>query len=78
MSEWLSACAAKPLRRDISPELAMNSTRPEADEGARLESEAGERHQATSKSVNVHAIRDLAFSNYHAVCIRKPRGSSRF
>jgi hypothetical protein len=37
MSEWLSAYAAKPLRRDISPELAMNATRAEADEGARLE-----------------------------------------
>jgi hypothetical protein len=37
MSEWLSAYAAKPLRRDISPELATNATRAEADEGARSE-----------------------------------------
>ena len=44
MSEWLSAYAAKPLRRDISPELAMNATRAEADEGAGLESEAFEQH----------------------------------
>jgi len=47
-------------------------------EGARLENEAGEPHQATSKSVNAHAISDLAFSNYQAVCVRKPRCSSRF
>jgi len=37
---------------------------------ARLENEAGERHQATSKSFNAHAISDLAFSGYHAVCVR--------
>ena len=47
-------------------------------EGARLESEAGERHQATPKRVNAHAISDLTFQNYHAVCVRKPRCSSRF
>jgi len=43
-----------------------------------LENEAGERHEAASTSVNAHAISDLAFSNYHAVRIRKPRCSSRF
>jgi len=45
---------------------------------ARLESEAGQPHQATSKSVNAHAISDLTFPNYHAVCVGKPRCSSRF
>jgi hypothetical protein len=34
--------------------------------------------KAPSTSVNAHAISDLAFSNYHAVRIRKPRCSSRF
>ena len=47
-------------------------------EGARLESEAGERHQATPKRVNAHAISDLTFQNDHSVCVRKPRCSSRF
>jgi len=47
-------------------------------EGARLESEAGQRHQATSTSVNAHAISDLVLPNYHAVCVRKPRCSSGF
>ena len=45
---------------------------------ARLESEAGQQHQATSKSVNAYAISDLTFPNYHAVCACKPRCSSRF
>jgi len=47
-------------------------------EGARLESEARQRHQATAKSVNAHAISDLTFPNYHAVRVCKPRRSSRF
>jgi hypothetical protein len=40
--------------------------------------EAAEPHEAASTSVNAHAISDFAFSNYHAVRIRKPRCSSRF
>ena len=47
-------------------------------EGARLESEAGERHQATPRRVNAHAISDLSFQNYRSVCVGKPRCSSRF
>ena len=47
-------------------------------EGARLENEAGERHQATPKTVNAHAKNDFTFSNYHVMCARKPRCSSRF
>src|SRR5436189_6188012 len=42
-------------------------------EGARLENEAGQRHEATSTSVNAHAISDLALSKHHIVCVRKPR-----
>jgi hypothetical protein len=34
-------------------------------EGARLESEAGEQHRTTPKSVNAHAISDSAIPNYH-------------
>ncbi len=33
-------------------------------EGARLESEAGERHQGPPKHANAHAISDLTFPNY--------------
>jgi hypothetical protein len=32
-------------------------------QGARLESEAGQRHQATPKRVNAHAISDLGTGN---------------
>ena len=41
-------------------------------EGARLESEAGEQHRTTPKSVNAHAISDLAIQNYHLMCVSKP------
>jgi hypothetical protein len=47
-------------------------------EGARLESKAGQRHQPTSKRANAHAISDLTPQNYLAMCVRKPRCSSRF
>ena len=47
-------------------------------EGARLESEAVQRHQATPKRLNAHAISDLTFQNDHSLCVRKPRCSSRF
>jgi hypothetical protein len=46
-------------------------------ECARLESEAGERHGATPKRLNAHAIRDLTFQNDHSVFHRKPRCSSK-
>ena len=39
---------------------------------ARLESEAGERHQVTPKRLNAQAISDLGPQNYHAMCVRKP------
>jgi len=39
---------------------------------ARLESEAGDGDQGSSKRLNTHAISDLAFTNYHAVRVRKP------
>jgi hypothetical protein len=47
-------------------------------EGARLESEARERHSATSMRLNAHAIRDLTFQNDYSACARKPRCSSMF
>jgi hypothetical protein len=47
-------------------------------EGARLESEAGERYRATPKRVNAYAISDFTLQNEHSVCVRKPRCSSRF
>ena len=47
-------------------------------EGARLESEFLERHQATPKRLNAHVISDLTFKSYHLVCVHKPRCSSRF
>jgi hypothetical protein len=47
-------------------------------EGARLESEAGERHQAAPKRVNAHPISDLTYQNYRSVWVGKPRCSSRF
>jgi hypothetical protein len=47
-------------------------------EGARLESEFLERHQATPKRLNAHGISDLTFQTYYPVCVRKPRCSSRF
>jgi len=47
-------------------------------EGARLENEAGQRHQATPKRVNAHAISDLTYQNYRSVWVGKPRRSSRF
>jgi hypothetical protein len=43
-----------------------------------LESEACQQYGATPKRLNAHAIIDLTFPNYHAVCVRKPRCSSRF
>ena len=45
-------------------------------EGARLESEARERHQPARTRLNAHAISQLTLENYHAVCVRKPRCSS--
>jgi hypothetical protein len=47
-------------------------------EGARLESEAAERHRATPTHVNAHAISDFSPPNYHAMCVPKPRCSSGF
>jgi len=47
-------------------------------EGARLESEACQRYQATPKRLNAHVISDLTFQNDHSVCVRKPRCSSGF
>ena len=47
-------------------------------EGARLESEAGQRCRATLQRVNAYAINDLTFQAYHSVCVAKPRCSSRF
>ena len=52
--------------------------RAEADEGARLESECLERHRATPRHVNAHAISELALQNDSSVCVCKPRCSSRF
>jgi len=43
-----------------------------------LESKAGERHQLTSKRLYAHAISDLTDQKYHAMCVGKPRCSSRF
>jgi hypothetical protein len=45
---------------------------------ARLESEAGQQHQAIPKHPNAYAISDLTFQNDHSVCVSKPRCSSRF
>jgi hypothetical protein len=39
-------------------------------EGARLESEARQRHQATPKRVNARAISGLTFQNDHSVWAR--------
>jgi hypothetical protein len=47
-------------------------------EGARLESEACERHRTTSKSIKVYAISDLAFRNDWLVRVGKPRCCSSF
>jgi hypothetical protein len=47
-------------------------------EGARLESEAGQRHQPALKRLKTHAISDLTPPHYLAMCVRKPRCSSRF
>ena len=47
-------------------------------EGARLESEARQQHVVTPKRANAHAISDLTFSNYHVMCVRKPRCFSGF
>jgi hypothetical protein len=47
-------------------------------EGARLENEACEQRGATPKRLNAHAISDLTPQNYLAMCVRKPRCSSRF
>ena len=47
-------------------------------EGARLESEAGQRCRATLQRVNAYAINDLTFQAYHSMCVAKPRCSSRF
>jgi hypothetical protein len=47
-------------------------------EGARLESEAAQRHQAISKHLNAYAISDLAFQYDHSVCVGKSRCSTRF
>jgi hypothetical protein len=65
--ERLGATLLPPLGRDVR-----------VVEGARLESEAGHGHQATSKSVNAHAISDLTFSDYHVMCVCKPRCLSGF
>jgi dihydrofolate reductase len=46
-------------------------------EGARLESEAVERHRATPRDVNAYAISELALQNDSSVCVCKPRCSSR-
>ena len=47
-------------------------------DGARLESEAGQRHQPALKRLKTHAISDLTPPHYLAMCVRKPRCSSRF
>ena len=47
-------------------------------EGARLENEAGQRHQSTPTRVNAYAISDLTLQEHQSVCLRKPRCSSRF
>jgi hypothetical protein len=47
-------------------------------EGARLESEAGQRCRAILQRVNAYAINDLTFQAYHSVCVAKPRCSTRF
>ena len=47
-------------------------------EGARLESEACEEHRGTAKSLNAHAINELAFPKYPSMSVRKPRCFSRF
>ena len=41
-------------------------------EGARLENEAGQRHQAASTRINAQKIRDLALQTEHTVRTRKP------
>jgi hypothetical protein len=56
---------------------AVTQTRAKTDEGARLESEAGQRLQAIPTRLNIHAISGLTLANYHAVCVRKPQCSSR-
>ena len=47
-------------------------------EGARLESEARQRHEATPTSLNAYAISELALQNDSSVCVCKPRCSSWF
>ena len=47
-------------------------------EGARLESEARDRHLATPKHANAHAIRGLTLGNDHLMCVRTLQCSSRF
>ena len=45
----------------------------------RLESEFVEEHRATLNRLNAYAIgSDLTFQNYHLVCVRKLRSSSKF
>jgi hypothetical protein len=41
-------------------------------------SEGGERHETTPKRLNAHAVSDLTPQSYLAICVRKPRCSSRF
>jgi hypothetical protein len=67
---------ATPDSRPAEEALRLASRRRRAR--ARLESEAGEQHQATPKRANAHAISDLTLQNDHSVCVRKPRCSSRF
>src|SRR5690606_15970600 len=47
-------------------------------EGARLESDAGQRYQSVPPRVKAHAISDLALPIGHSVCVRAPGCSARF
>ena len=75
MSEWLSSSAAPTSALRYGGQVAASAghlaaardehtPRAEADEGARLESEMGERHRALPKLLKAYAIRDLIFENY--------------
>jgi hypothetical protein len=65
VNRWLQIIDSK--RRDAG-----------AVDQARLESEARDRQQATPKRLNAHAMSGLDVLEYHSVCVRKPRCSSRF
>ena len=61
--EFIGVCAT--LFETARKSLILKRRDVRVVEGARLENEAGQPHQATSTSVNAHALSDLTFQNDH-------------